>query len=179
MFLNRSVVVCLFPSSLICYNKRTVTGGIQMIVAGSFKQLAPVPNYSSGDDGDYCFQSEVFNHSFILPPAEVQRDLDIVRSQRTSSLLGVCHSFPQHIHLTQVLRQKENDLIQAVNELCESSPSEGTMKLLEGLSNEINLPEGERLVKLHGTNFDVDFVNTDALQAFQNHMKPWKQFFVK
>ena len=26
LFLNTSVAVCLFPSSLICYNKRAVTG---------------------------------------------------------------------------------------------------------------------------------------------------------
>ena len=45
-------------------------GGLQVIVAGDFRQLPPVPNRHYGDSGDYCFQSatfhDVFPHKFHL-----------------------------------------------------------------------------------------------------------------
>ena len=69
-------------------------GNMQVIVAGSFRQLAPVPDYSTGDSGDFCFQAEHFTVGF-----------------------------PHHVHLNFVMRQNEPDLIKSINELCNGEPS--------------------------------------------------------
>ena len=45
-------------------NHETIFGGIQMILAGSFKQLPPVPNRRFEDTGDFCFMSEMFQAAF-------------------------------------------------------------------------------------------------------------------
>ena len=34
---------------------------------------------------------------------------------------------------------------------------------MKGLSNDLSVPEGSRAIKLYGTNFDVDFVNSEDL----------------
>lgn len=32
----------------------------KVIASGDFKQLPPVPNHLYGDDGSYCFTSQIF-----------------------------------------------------------------------------------------------------------------------
>ena len=81
-----------------------VFGGIQVIGGGSFKQLPPVPNLNYGDNGNYCFQSKLWDTIF-----------------------------PHRIHLTTVIRQHEVQLIKAVNELEDGMASPETQDFLKTL----------------------------------------------
>ena len=64
-----------------------IFGGVQVIAAGSFVQLPPVP--SLFDPGKYAFESDMFTKVF-----------------------------PHKIHLDTVMHQDQQDLINAINELC-------------------------------------------------------------
>ena len=64
--------------------------------------LAITSSTSNIDAGIYCFESKIF---------------DLV--------------FPHIIELTEVIRQKELDLITAINELCVGCPSEQTCNLIQ------------------------------------------------
>ncbi|CAC5424370.1 PIF1 [Mytilus coruscus] len=107
-------------------------GGIQVIVC-DFKQLPAVPNHRLQDDGCYCLESDVFKNEFV-----------------------------HHINLTKVIRQNEADLIKAVHELCDGSPSEETVALLKSLDRP--LPDNTKITSLYGTNFDVNFINHEKLE---------------
>lgn len=55
-------------SELVCRTVRrsqVIFGGLQVIVAGDFKQLAPVPNHRYSDPGDFCFKSDLFQEAFL------------------------------------------------------------------------------------------------------------------
>ena len=82
-----------------------VLGGLQVIAAGSFMQLPPVPNLYIGDEGQFIFESDLFNGTF-----------------------------PHHFHLTQVRRHHESELIIAVNELCRGQTTAITDKLMNTLT---------------------------------------------
>ena len=111
-----------------------VFGSIQLIAAGSFTQLAPVPSLKNGDLGLYCFQSELFTKVF-----------------------------PHHVHLTQVRRQDEVKLSDMVEELCMGRPSAKTNENMNELQRELPAcAENERVV-LVGTNFAVDLLNYTSL----------------
>ncbi|CAC5371593.1 PIF1 [Mytilus coruscus] len=62
----------------------------------------------------------------------------------------------------QVIRQNEADLIKAVHELCDGSPSEETVALLKSLDRP--LPDNTKITSLYGTNFDVNFINHEKLE---------------
>ncbi|CAC5359816.1 PIF1 [Mytilus coruscus] len=62
----------------------------------------------------------------------------------------------------QVIRQNEADLIKAVHELCDGSPSEETVALLKSL--DLPLPANTKITSLYGTNFDVNFINHEKLE---------------
>ncbi|XP_045177826.2 uncharacterized protein LOC123537946 [Mercenaria mercenaria] len=119
-------------------------GGMQVIGCGDFMQLPPVPNKFLNDDGEYCFSSLLF-------------DL----------------AFPHHVHLTEVIRQKEQDLAKAVEELCDGSPSDATIDLLGSLSDNPDVPQ-EGLTRLYGTNFDVRFVNEEMLDELEGEVEVFK-----
>ena len=126
----------------VCRNVRQIDllfGGLQLIVSGCFKQLPPVPSQIANDPGEYVFLNEEFQ---IM--------------------------FPHHVQLTSVLRQEEEDLIKAVNELCNGTPSLETEKMIQDLDRPIGR-EGEDgvLTMLCGTNLDVDYVNQDKLDSLQ------------
>ena len=109
-------------------------GGVQVIAAGSFVQLPPVP--SSNDNGDYAFQSEQFKNVF-----------------------------PHRITLNSVMRQKDSDLIAAINDLCEGNPSANTHRLMSSLQRDLaNFTEP---VYIFGTNYDVDFFNNMKLEVLR------------
>ena len=119
---------------LICRTLRksqSIFGGLQIIAAGSFVQLPPVP--SVNDPGAYTFESPCF---------------------RTV--------FPHRIHLNTVHRQKDLDLVHAINELCKGHPSERTHKLMQSLKRPITVQDDT--VFIFGTNYDVDFYNHMKLQ---------------
>ena len=62
----------------------------------------------------------------------------------------------------QVVRQNEADLITAVHELCDGTPSEETILLLKSLDRP--LPENINVTCLYGTNFDVNYINHEKLE---------------
>ncbi|KAK3085252.1 hypothetical protein FSP39_000710 [Pinctada imbricata] len=91
-------------------------GGLQVIAAGDFKQLPPVPNYRYDDDGSYCFESLLFS--------------DV---------------FPHHINLKDALRQSEVALINAVHELCDGKPSTQTEAFLRSFDRDVQCQSVTRL----------------------------------
>ncbi|XP_069103900.1 uncharacterized protein [Argopecten irradians] len=121
----------------------SVFGGLQVIANGDFKQLPPVPNRRFDDDGSFCFLSPLF--------------------QKT---------FPHHINLQQVVRQNEEDLVQAIHELCDGDPSKETEQLLRRLSRPLH--NAVDVVKLFGTNFDADYINHEMLNSIDGNDKVYK-----
>jgi hypothetical protein len=123
---------------VLCKVKQTnvIFGGLQVITAGSFKQLPPVPNLYIGDAGEYLFQSDMFRQVF-----------------------------PHHIHLTSVKRQHEGDLIMAVQELCDGCTSPTTDNLMQHLSRPVEPePENVQAVFLVGTNLSAALINGQMLE---------------
>lgn len=83
-------------------------GGIQIIAAGDFFQLPPVPSHHYGDSGQYCFESNIFLHT--LP----------------------------HVHVMQnVVRQHEKDFVTAIRELARGTSSKNTDIFMESLQRPI------------------------------------------
>ncbi|KAL3841440.1 hypothetical protein ACJMK2_019590 [Sinanodonta woodiana] len=124
-------------------NPFAVFGGIQVIASGDFKQLPPVPNYMHNDAGEFSFEAEIFKTVF-----------------------------PHHMRLNKVMRQKENDLIQAVNELCNGEPSKETEALLKGMGEPLS--GDEPIVRIFGTNFDVDYYNQLFLDSADGIQRIYK-----
>ena len=48
----------------IFWNPKLLFGGIQIVLCGDFRQLPPVPNILYGEEGDFCFESSVFEEVF-------------------------------------------------------------------------------------------------------------------
>ena len=57
-------------------------GGIQIIGAGSFKQLPPIPSFT--DPGRFCFQSPIFDsvfpHHMVLDEVVRQCEKDLIKA---------------------------------------------------------------------------------------------------
>ncbi|VDI08317.1 Hypothetical predicted protein [Mytilus galloprovincialis] len=120
------------PQSCMILSNLTTPSPL-VIVCGDFKQLPPVPNHRPQDDGCYYLESDVFKNAFV-----------------------------HHINFTKVIRQNEADLIKAVLELCDGSPSVETVVLLQSLDRP--LPDIIKITSLYGTNFDVNFINHEKLE---------------
>ena len=120
-----------------------IFGGMQVIASGCFKQLPPVPDPMLEDPGDFCFQSTVFRQTF-----------------------------PHHIHLVDVQRQDEYDLVSAVQELCDGCPSDQTDELMKEL--ERPLPPDANPVYLYGTNFEVDLHNHNKLTLQPGELRQFR-----
>ena len=86
------------------------------------------PVPSHNDKGEYAFQAEHFNKVF-----------------------------PHRVHLNAVVRQKEVDLIAAINELCEGNPSTNTHRLMSSLMRPI--ATARDALHIFGTNYNVEFFN--------------------
>ena len=113
-------------------------GGIQVIAAGSFIQLPPVPNRM--DPGLFAFQSTKFKATF-----------------------------PHKIPLNVVVHQDQKELVDAINELCLGETSQKSVDFLKNLDKPI--PVKDSTVYIFGTNFNVDMLNHDKLQALPGALK--------
>ena len=81
---------------LICrsiHNDNMFFGGIQIIAAGSFKQLPPVPSFT--DPGKFCFQSPIFDsvfpHHMVLDEVVRQCEQDLIKA-----INEFCGGSPSH-----------------------------------------------------------------------------------
>ena len=79
-------------------------GGIQIVLAGDFTQLPPVPSALLGDEGEFCFESELFREAF-----------------------------PHRVVLKEVLRQTEVELIHAIQEVSMGHISSQTVDFIKTL----------------------------------------------
>ena len=70
------------------------------------------------------------------------------------------------VFVFQVVRQHEQVLITAVNELCDGFPSKETVEFLRGLQQPLNVPI-ENVTRLFGTNFDAQYINHVTLEAME------------
>ena len=84
-------------------------GGLQLILAGDFTQLPPVPNQLYGEEGEFCFMSD---------------QMDKV--------------LPHRVVLTEVVRQSESKLITAIREVAVGNISPETETFLNSLSRPLS-----------------------------------------
>ena len=75
--------------------------------------------------------------------------------------------FPHRITLHAVLRQNELDLINAINELCEGTPSATTHALMRSLKRPV--VSQDKKVYIFGTNYEVDFFNIMTVLNIQSN----------
>ena len=108
-------------------------GGMQVITSGDFYQLPPVPNILYNDTGKFCFQSEIWNKV-------------------------LCHK----VNLTEVVRQTEPQLVQAVRETALGAVSQEPDEFMKTLSGP--LPSEMQPVHLFARNDDAALFNSDKLR---------------
>ncbi|XP_033725340.1 uncharacterized protein LOC117315301 [Pecten maximus] len=110
-------------------NPDVIFGGIQLILCGDFRQLPPVPNVQYNDEGNFCFQSELFQTAV-----------------------------PHRVILCDIIRQQDQTLIKAIQEVSEGVElTEESLTLINSM--ERPLPTGPPSVKLFATNNLVDDYN--------------------
>lgn len=137
--LSRKMFDCL---SEVCAikNEKILFGGIQLVLCGDFHQLAPVPNPLCQEDGEFCFKSQLFTTVI-----------------------------PHKITLTDVFRQSECELINAIQEVAVgevSSESKKFMEKLNRLLSDRDSSDGDSSIKLFATNDHVDDFNRDSILKF-------------
>ena len=86
-------------------------------------------------------------------------------------LIAITVPNADRLPLFQVIRQKDPELIRAINELCSGTPSEETERFLRSLQRPLSLPPETRLV---GTNFDADYINTTLLDDMPGEVSTYK-----
>ncbi|XP_052271465.1 uncharacterized protein LOC127872172 [Dreissena polymorpha] len=85
-------------------NPDKLFGGIQLVLSGDFKQLPPVPNPLYAEEGEFCFQSELFTKVI-----------------------------PHRIILREVVRQSEPHLIKAIKEAADGEMSIDSINFIKTL----------------------------------------------
>ena len=80
------------------------------------------------------------------------------------------HVFPHHMHLCEVVRQHQIDLINAINEICDGFPSPETFKLMDELSRTLPHNILDRCTFIFGTNFDVMMYNYEQMHKLPGQM---------
>lgn len=137
--LSRKMFDCL---SEVCAikNEKILFGGIQLVLCGDFHQLAPVPNPLCQEDGEFCFKSQLFTTVI-----------------------------PHKITLTDVFRQSECELINAIQEVAVGEVSSESKKFMEKLNRPLSdrdSSDGDSSIKLFATNDRVDDFNRDSILKF-------------
>lgn len=110
-----------------------VFGGIQIILCGDFYQLPPVANVLYGDEGNFCFENELFEKTIT-----------------------------HRVFLREVVRQSEQLLIQAVREASTGNLSKDTLDFIKYLQRPLSESVSDS-TKLFATNFLVDDFNRRQL----------------
>ena len=77
-------------------------------------------------------------------------------------------TFPHRVQLHVVMQQDE-DLIDAINELCIGNPYDTSVQLIRSLQRPI--PKNDKTVFIYGTNFDLDFFNHTKLTSMPGLMQ--------
>lgn len=121
--------------NVICQlrNPALLFGGIQLLLAGDFKQLPPVPNILYGDEGEFCFTSRIFDKVF-----------------------------PHKIVLKTIIRQSEIPLIKAIDECAMGIVSPESIEFIKHL-NRMLPPDTEKTTMLFSTNEQVDDFNRRSI----------------
>ena len=121
-------------------------GGLQIILCGSFTQLPPVPNKISNDPGEYCFQSDIFQKA-----------------------IG-----QHHVHLVDMIRQKDFELGKIVKELEIGEPSDESEQLIRSLERSLDDDASANATVLLGTNLAVDMHNQERLHELSGEFKYYR-----
>lgn len=119
--------------------KDTSAAVFRLVATGSFKPLSPVPNSVYGDDGEYSFNHSLFDKVFV-------------------------HKF----QLRANLQTSERDLAECVNEPCEGTVWESSIKLISTLNKQIHVNDNTKV--LFATNFDVQMHNHDNIEQIQGEV---------
>lgn len=130
--------------SVICGNNK-VFGGKQIVLCGDFYQLSPVPDSLHGDDGKFCFESSIFKNC-------------------------ITHK----VVLTQVMRQEEELLIQAVRETAVGTVSADTDRYLQTLQRPLQNDTMDKAVNLFARNVDAMLYNSDCLDKVDSEGRIYK-----
>jgi ATP-dependent exoDNAse (exonuclease V) alpha subunit len=117
-------------------------GGIQIIAIGDFYQLSPVKNSLYAERGEFCFESEIW-----------------------------LQTLSHHVHLEEVVRQEELELITAVRETAVGSVSPQTEELLKNKENDLEHVAEITLLRLFPTNFLKDMCNAAMFNALEGSQK--------
>lgn len=110
-------------------------GNIQVVLTCDFFQLPPVATPSDDESGKFCFECDIYN--FIFP-------------------------WKNHIVLTKVFRQQDQEYIEILNEIRTGEVSDKTVNILKKYVNRPynkNEYEGMSLTKLYPIRSRVDEIN--------------------
>jgi len=122
---------------LVCRTGRNNTqlfGGLQVIAAGDFWQLPPVPNHMYQDPGKHCFVSTLWDDVFT-----------------------------HHINLCDVIRQTDSTFITAIQQVSRGEVSEESDSFLKALERPILREEKLAPVHLYPRNFETEIYNAECL----------------
>ena len=108
--MSRKLFECL-DSICRIKNSNLPFGGIQLILAGDFRQLPPVSNPIFSDNGEFCFLSPLF---------EV-----------------ITH----RLELRQVVRQSELQLIDAIAQCSMGNPTSDCVEFIQSLARQLQSPD--------------------------------------
>ena len=116
-------------------------GGIQLVLVGDLVQLLPVPCSRYNEDGAFCFESDIYRKAF-----------------------------PHRIHLEQMHRQTEPQLIKAIEEVSTGFVTTDTCDYIHKFSLPLQDIDNSTPVKLFSTNNQVDDYNHDHILNFPGQL---------
>jgi ATP-dependent DNA helicase PIF1 len=113
-------------------------GGIQLVFSGDFYQLPPVGNNEDINTTRFCFESLLWNETF-----------------------------PNHIELTKIFRQKDPIFTSILNEIREGKLSKTNRKILKQHINKSFENNIIKPTKIFPTRSKVEYINRTALENLE------------